>query len=453
MAMQSSKTCIIGAGPAGLAAARALRLKGLDWDLFETHDDVGGIWDIARDQTPMYESAHFISSKTMSGFEGFPMPEDYPDYPSHRQILAYIRDFADLWGLRDNIAFNTTVTDIEKLPDGRWRVTRDDGRSDDYMAVICATGANWHPRMPDLEGHFSGEIRHAFSYRRADEFRGKRVLVVGAGNSGVDIACDAAANARRALISVRRGYHFIPKHIFGIPADVFAHNGPKLPLWLERPIFSVLLRMYVGDLTRLGLPRPDHRLFETHPILNSQILHYLQHGDLHVKPDIERLDGDDVVFRDGTREAVDLILLATGYTEIQPYARDYFTYEGGRPELYLQMFSREHANLFAPSFLETNSGAFKLFDTMGLAMANYLHDQRAGAPTAARMAARIEQDRPDLSGGIRFVASDRHAGYFDSDTWQAYLRKLYRRMGWMLPEREIAAASPPRRPRPAGPPA
>lgn len=442
MTSSPAKACIIGAGPAGLACARALRINGIGYDQFEVHSDVGGIWDIARSDTPMYESAHLISSKTMSGFEGFPMPSHFPDYPSHRLILEYVRDFADRWSLRGAIAFGTKVTGIEKRPDGRWRVMCDDGRADDYMAVICATGANWHPRMPDLQGDFNGEIRHARSYRGIDELRGRRVLVVGGGNSGVDIACDAAVSAESAFLSIRRGYHFIPKHLFGMPADVFARSGPKLPLWLKRPVFSMILRMHVGNLTRLGLPRPDHRLFEAHPVLNSQVLHYLQHGDLRVKPDIERLDGDQVLFRDGSREVFDLILLATGYTQIQPYARDYFTYAGGRPDLYLQMFSREHENLFAPSFIETNSGAFRLFDMMAFAMANHLKDQLEEAVAAAEMARLIREDRPDLSGGIRFVASERHAAYFDSDTWQTCLRKLYRRMGWRPHAEEIAAAMP-----------
>ncbi|ESW61847.1 MAG: monooxygenase [Rhodobacter sp. CACIA14H1] len=441
MTTTQQKICIIGAGPAGLAMARACLVAGVPYDQFDAHSDVGGLWDIDQPGSPMYESAHFISSKTMSGFDGFPFPADYPDYPSHRQILTYIRAFADHWSLRDRIRFSTRIADIEKQDEGDWIVTLDSGERRRYLGVVCATGSNWHPRIPEFKGHFDGEIRHSGTYRSPDEFRGKRVMVVGAGNSGVDIACDAATNADRAFLSVRRGYHFVPKHIMGTPTDVFASSGPKLPLWLMRIVFGGLLKFYVGDVTRVGLPKPDHKLLESHPILNTQVLHHMHHGDLIAKPDIDRLDGNGVIFKDGTREELDMILLATGYTQVQPYARDYFRYEGGRPNMYLQLFSREHRNLTAPSFIETNSGAFKLFDLMAFAIANHIKDQIDGKPQAAQMARMIREDAPDLTGGIRFVASDRHASYFDSDSWQKYLKGIFRKMGWTLPDRHPAVTT------------
>ncbi len=439
--MSTNRLCIIGAGPAGLAAARACRVKDIAYDQFDANHDVGGLWDIEHDGSPIYDSAHFISSKTKSGFDGFPMPGHYPDYPSHAQVLDYIRAFADLWGLRQNISFKTRVTDIEKRPDGGWNVTLSTGERRRYFGVICATGSNWHPRMPEIEGSFDGDLRHSSTYRNTSEFAGKRVLVVGAGNSGVDIACDAAIGADKAFLSVRRGYHFIPKHIWGQPSDVFAAAGPKLPLWLNRFVFGALLKLHVGDVSRLGLPKPDHKLLESHPILNTQVLHHIQHGDLLPKPDIDRLERNEAVFKDGTREKVDVVICATGYNQVQPYARDYFRYEGGRPNLYLQLFSREHANLFSPSFIETNSGAFKLFDMMAFAIANHTRDQIDGTAGASKMAHMIAADDPDLTGGIKFIASDRHAAYFDSDTWQAYVKRVFKRLGWTLPTKDPAVMS------------
>ena len=436
--MPNTKVCIIGAGPAGLAVARACQVTGLDYDQFDAHDDVGGLWDIDQPGSPLYDSAHFISSRSMSGFDGFPMPAHYPDYPSHRQILRYIRAFADLWSLKARIRFSTRVTDIEQQEDGTWLVTLDSGETLPYLALVCATGSNWHPRMPELMGQFHGEIRHANTYRSPDEFKNRRGLILGAGNSGVDIACDAATHADRAFLSVRRGYHFLPKHVMGVPTDVFSSSGPKLPLWLMRIVFGGLLKLYIGDVSRLGLPKPDHRLMESHPIMNTQVLYQMQHGDLTAKPDIERLDGNGVVFKDGSREEVDLIILATGYTQVQPYARSYFQYQGGRPNLYLQLVSREHRNLYAPSFIETNSGAFKLFDLMAFAIANQTRDQIDGRPQALTMARMIREDAPDLTGGIRFVASDRHASYFDSHAWQTYLKGVFDRMGWTPPDRHPA---------------
>ena len=116
----------------------------------------------------------------------------------------------------------------------------------------------------------------------------------------VTLACDAARYAKKAYVSVRRGYHFIPKHIFGKPADVFAHDGPKLPKWLELALFTWLQRIVVGDTTALGMPKPDHRVLESHPLMNDQLLHHLRHGDVTLKPDIEAFAGKSVRFKDGS---------------------------------------------------------------------------------------------------------------------------------------------------------
>ncbi|WP_312373841.1 flavin-containing monooxygenase [Pseudomonas oryzihabitans] len=424
------RICIVGGGPGGLCMARALRRRGLDYEQFERHSDFGGVWDLDNPGTPMYESAHFISSRDLSGFLDYPMPRAFPDYPGNRQILDYLRAFARTFGLYAQARFNTAVERVDKDADGRWIVTLDSGERRRYRALICATGCNWDPNLPEIPGHFSGEIRHAVSYRRATEFQGRRVLIVGAGNSAADIACDAAANAERAFISLRRGYHFIPKHLFGIPADVFGERGPRLPLWLERPLFQGLLRLLQGDLTRFGLPKPDHRLFESHPLLNSQLLHHLQHGNIQARPDVSHFEGDQVVFRDGSRETLDLVLYATGYRWSCRYAADYFSWQHGRPQLYLSIFSREHRNLFGIGYLETNSSAYKLFDQEAHLIACHLADQLQRPHQAREFQTLIQQDDPDLSGGIRFVDSPRHAVYLEVHALQKYLRQLRRRLGW-----------------------
>ena len=421
--------CIIGAGPAGLSAARALKRMGIHYDQYERHSDVGGIWDLDNPGTPMYESAHFISSRNTSGFFDFPMPDSYPDYPGNRQILQYTQDFAATYGLREAIRFGTAVERVER-ENQSWRVTLDDGSSRQYGAVICATGVTWYPRTPQYPGQFTGVTRHASTYRDAAEFRGRRVLVVGLGNSGADIAGDAAATADAAFVSVRRGYHVIPKHIFGIPTDEFAERGPSLPTRLLRPAMSVLLRLLEGDLTKYGLPEPDHRLFESHPLLNSRLLHHLRHGDVAIRPDVVGLEGGLVRFCDGTSETIDLVIYATGYDWSIPYAASYFQWTDGRPDLYLSAFNREHHNLIGLGYLEINSSAYTVFDHISNLVAQYLDDQIHAPSRAAAFDRMIADDHPNLNGGINFLDSARHRSYVDAHTYRKYLAKVRKRCGW-----------------------
>lgn len=424
------RVCIVGAGPAGLSAARAFRRLGVEYDQFERHTDVGGIWDLDNPGTPMYESAHFISSRTMSGFFDFPMPDSFPDYPSNRLILDYTRAFARAYGLHDDLTLGTSVE--ECVPDGDgWSVRLSTGEQRCYRAVVCATGVTWKPRIPEHPGTFDGEVRHAVTYRDLDEFRGKRVLIVGLGNSGADIACDAAAAATHTYVSVRRGYHVIPKHILGRPTDVFAEQGPRLPLWLERPLLSGLLRLVQGDLTRLGLPRPDHKLLEAHPLLNSQLVHHLQHGDVEIVPDVTRFAGPRVEFTDGSSRDVDLVLYATGYDWTIPYVpEDAFDWSAGRPRLYLTVFNPKQHNLFGAGYLETNSSAYTLFDQITNILAQYLHDQQHNPTRAAAFDRRIATERPDLSGGISFIGSDRHSAYVDAHALRDHLARVRTDLGW-----------------------
>lgn len=433
-------TCVIGAGPAGLAVARALAERDLPYTHIERHTGPGGLWDIDNPGSPMYESAHFISSRTLSGFGGYPMPDHFADYPPHRQILSYLTSFAEAYGLGDRIEFGTEVRVVEKNRHGTWTVTRGDGRESVHQQVVVCTGAQWHPNIPDLPGDFTGEIRHTVTYRSSDELRGKRVLVVGAGNSGLDIACDAARAADHAAISMRRGYWFIPKHLFGRPVDTIAAGGPHLPMWLEQKLFGILLRLVNGDPRRLGLQKPDHKLFETHPALNSMLIHHLQHGDITARPGIARTDGRTVHFTDGTSDDFDLILLATGYVHKVPAVQKYFGSEQ-HPDLYLSAFSRDHEGLFGVGFIETNSGAYQLFDTQAQLIAGFVNDRRHGLPTAERFARMIRSDRPDLTGGLKFVDSPRHTGYVHSDAFVKYLGKVAAGMGWRTEGRPPRATS------------
>jgi hypothetical protein len=272
-------------------------------------------------------------------------------------------------------------------------------------------------------------VLHSSEYRDLDQVRGKRVLVVGGGNSACDIVVDAGRSAERAVISMRRGYWFIPKHVFGVPSDVFAESGPTLPAWLEQRVFGVLLNLLYGKPEKLGLQKPDHKIFETHPVLNSNLFLSLQHGDVTAKPGIRNVSGPTVAFVDGSSEDFDLIIYATGYLHTVPYARHYFPSDQ-LPDLYLTTFHRHYAGLYGVGYLETNSGAYRHFDGSAQMIANHLDDQDRRPDRAREFAAMIVTDRPDLSGGIKFDTSPRHHGYVETHALTHYRDSVFERMNW-----------------------
>lgn len=421
---------IIGAGPSGLATAAELKKAGLDYDHVERHDGVGGLWDIDNPTTPMYESAHFISSKRLSCLPGRPFRDDVADYPPRTEILRYLREFAADEGIAEGIDFGVEVVGMEPVGEGGYLVAiRGAGEDSEpqtkrYDHVICASGTLSVPNLPDIPGQFDGEFRHSATYRGIDELRGKRVLVIGAGNSGCDIACDAAQAAESAELSMRRGYWFIPKHVFGRPSDEWTVTGPQLPARIMQAGAQAILRLYFGDLRKLGLPAPDHRIFETHPLLNDQLIHHLRHGDVAVRGDVSLFDGPDVVFADGSRGSYDLVLACTGYRHAVPYAGDLFGGPDGNAmeRLYLGFAHRERPSLWAPGLIETNSGAFGAIGQQARIIAAVLADEAGpGTGMAAEFGRRARGHDVDLTGGLKMDRSERHRGYVDSHALHAAL--------------------------------
>jgi amino acid transporter len=424
--------CVIGAGPSGLIMARAFKKEGIPFDCFERHSEVGGIWDADNPGTPFYDSVHFISSKWTSYFYGFPMPDHYPDYPSGRQIHQYLRSFADAFGLYEDITFNTAVTSAR--PEGEhWRVELSTGEVRYYAGVVACPGVTWHARVPSVPGKatFAGEIRHSVSYRSPTEFRGKKVLIVGAGNSGVDIACDAARAADKTFFSVRRGYRFVPKHVFGIPTDVL-RSGTVLPpkgVPLTADV-NRLLDTLSGDLTRLGLPKPDHDALSSHPIMNTQILHYLAHGDVTAKGDVRAFDADQVVFADGSREQIDIVMFCTGYDYKMPFfPEDLFDWKEGRPQLYLNIMHRKLRGLYIMGFGDFADATYRRFDDMAQLIVADIHAAETGTHRAWLDNLRAN-DMTDLRGGKVYVDSPRHTNYVHTETVVKLMAELRRKLGW-----------------------
>jgi hypothetical protein len=424
----AERYCIVGAGPAGLGAARALARAGIAFEVIERQRDVGGIWNGDADRTPMYDSAHLISSKTQSAFSDFPMPASYPDYPGWRLVRDYLHSFASAYDLRRHIEFGVEVEEARPVGD-LWEVRLSSGERRRYRGLVLATGHQWTPRMPVYPGAFEGEAYHSFQYRNAETFRTKRVLVVGGGNSGCDIACDAAATARQAWISLRRGYHFLPKHIFGKPTDAFFRGGPELPAWLAQPLLSLLLRVVVGDLTRLGLPRPDHKVLESHPIVNSQLLHYLAHGDVAAKPDVQELRGRRVGFVDGSEIEADVIIWATGYVVGFPCLPEgVISSRAPADDLWAGVLHRRHPNLYVLGLFEADGGAYPIVSRQAELMARAIRAREEQGNGARRLEVLMRQPAPDLSGGVRYLSSARHAISVQFEAYTRFLDRLTREL-------------------------
>lgn len=416
---------VIGAGPSGLAAARALSRRGIRVEGYEASHGVGGLWDISNPRSTMYESAHLISSRTTTQFAEFPMRSDV-DYPSHRVLLDYFRQYADEYGLRDLFRFDTRVTRLDPR-DGGWDLTSigPDGESTRwYSGVVLANGTLAKPHVPSFPGEFTGEVRHTSAYKSAELLRGRRVLLIGAGNSGCDIAVDAVHHAASVDMSVRRGYYFVPRYLFGRPSDTL-NQGRPLPARLKQAVDSRVLKMFTGDPVRFGFPKPRYRIYESHPIVNTMVLGHLGQGDLRIRTDVERFDGSIVRFRDGTSGEYDLVLLATGYTLDYPFvSREHLHWQGAAPRLFLNMFPASFNGLYVMGMIEASGigwqGRYEQADLLG----SYLAAVDQEPARAERFRQRVNREPwPDVTGGYHYLGLDRMAYYVNKDAYRGAIRR------------------------------
>jgi hypothetical protein len=425
------QVCVIGAGPSGLAAAKALVDRGVGFDWFEKGSMVGGLWRIDNDNggAAAYETLHLNSSRPLTQFPSDPMPEDWPDYPSHQLMARYFQDFADRHDLTRRVTFNTAVEKVEPLPGpGRpgshgWAVTTSAGTRT-YRDVFVANGHHSEPRIPEFPGEFTGESFHAHDYVDPEVFDGKDVLVIGVGNSGMDIACDACKLARSVSVVTRHGVHVLPKYAFGRPIDQFGTPvNAYLPFRLERRIYEIVQRLSNGRPEDRGLPRPDHRLLSAHPTVSSEFCDRVGHGDIAMKPGIERLDGRTVHFVDGTSAEVDLLVCATGYKVSLPFF-DPSLYDpaDNRMPLYQRVLTPELPGLYFIGFVQT-VGSIPLMEYQS----EWAADLVTGAcvlPGEDEMREWIEADQAAMKR--RYVRSERHT--MQVDFWRyANALKLSRR--------------------------
>ena len=424
--LQQLPVCIIGAGSSGVAAAKALHAQGVAVEGFEIGSDIGGMWRYQNDNglSSAYRSLHIDTSGGNLGYPDHPIPDQYPDFLSHAEVLEWLESYAERFDVRRHFRFNCKVERVEPEEGGAWRVTLAGGEVRRCRAVIVANGHLWDPRTATFPGSFEGEQIHAHHYRTAEPFSGKRVLVIGIGNSAVDIAVDVCKSASRTFVSTRRSAWVMPKYIMGIPVDrwgAFFGRKLRLPTPVSRTLVRWLAYLVVGDQTRFGVPRPSHAIWREHATLSQELLPYCGHGWIRMKPNVRELQGRQVVFDDGSVEQVDAIIQATGYKTSFPFLDPaLFQVNEEVPALYRRMAPPGLPGLFFLGLLQPVGPTIPLVEVQARWVAALLGGAMR-APDATTMQREIDAHVQAVRR--RYVGSARYALEVDAGTYTRQLRR------------------------------
>ena len=425
--MPAPRTAIIGAGSSGLAVLKALLDADVPAVCFERGSKVGGNWVFENDnqQSRIYRSLRINTSRSRMQFSDFPMPRDYPDYAGHEQVGRYFEAYANAFDLKRSITFRTCVKRVEPALGG-FSLTTSDGRRETFSAVVVANGHHWDPAFPDpaIDGPFSGAILHSHDYVSPDEpqaLRGKRVVVVGIGNSAVDIASELAAAGCQVSLSTRRGAWVLPRYVFGRPIDQAGKLLGLLSDDMKTELAELWYRLRVGEPSDYGLPAPDHRLGHAHPTLSDELLPLIRSGKIRIRPAIRRFDGSLACFRDGAAEPVDAVVFATGYKVSFPFFEPSFvSAPNNELPLFLRCFHLEHARLMFAGLCQPLGAIMPLVEAQGQLFARYLTGHYE-LPEPNAMRERTERERERVRR--HFVASPRHTMQVDFDRYLDDIRR------------------------------
>jgi dimethylaniline monooxygenase (N-oxide forming) len=420
------RACIIGAGSSGIAAAKALKERGIPFDCFEKSDQLGGNWVFGNrnGMSSAYRDLFIDSSRKRMEYSDFPMPDTYPDFPHHTQIRAYFDAYADHFGLRERITFQTGVEHASRRADGALEVELDNGETRVYDALLVANGHHWDPRWPEPAfpgaDTFTGEQLHAHFYRDNSIFTDRNVVVLGLGNSAVDIAVESSYTAARTYLAARRGAWIVPKYLFGRPLDQL-NNDPRIPFKIRQRLAHQLVKAYTGNPERYGLPKPDHLFGEAHPTVSGRVLDRIQHGTIVPKPNIAALEGSRVRFLDGSVADADIVVYCTGYKITFPFFDPaLLAAPDNRIELFRRVFHPSIPNLFFIGLLQPLGPIMPLAEAQATWVGDYLLG-RYRLPSPAALRADVKADQAALRK--RFVASKRHTIQVDFDDYLYALAK------------------------------
>lgn len=424
--------CIIGAGSSGIAAAKTFQQAGIPFDCFEKGSGVGGNWRYGNDNgmSSAYRSLHINTNRNVMAYSDYPMPTDYPMFPHHSQIVRYFDSYVDHFGFRDTIRFNTTVETVSRTTAGTYRVVTNTGLTRVYKHLVVANGHHWNPRYPDpaFPGTFAGETLHSHDYKLPEQIRDKKLLIVGIGNSAVDIACEAARQyADTVTISTRSGAYIVPNWLMSIPFDSLVNPViSRLPMPVQRGLLSLSLRLARGRQTDYGVPTPKRPLLHEHPTVSQDLLNLAGRGLINFKPDIDRFDGQDVVFDDGTRDRFDMIIYATGYKVTFPFFKDgFFNVEQTNDlQLYRRVVHPDFAGLYFLGLVQPLGAIMPLAETQSSWLAELIGGG-CRLPDRYSMVRSIEEEA--MRNRQRYSGSARHTLQVDFHPYKQSIEREIRK--------------------------
>lgn len=349
---------VVGAGAGGLCAAKNLLEQGVEVTIFELGSHIGGLWVYDNDSglSPAYRSLHINSEAKVSAYADFPFPPGSSLYPDHTEMARYFRDYAEHFDLTRRIRFRSRVTSIEPAGTGL-KVRTEDGTEEVFDGVVVAAGHQSTPRHPDGLEEFTGTYIHAHSYRVPEPFAGMRVLVIGPGNSGVDIAADVCILARHTALCARSPVLIMPRLMFGKPNSrtLVVLEKPWLPWPVKIWIRTALTRVFHGTMEQWGFRTPRTR---THPISHPTLISHMAWGRIVAKPGIRSAHGRTVRFVDGTSEDFDAVIACTGYeTEFPFLPPSLLPNEGTRLNLYNRVVHPSVPGLFFVGYFDVSGGS------------------------------------------------------------------------------------------------
>lgn len=421
------RTAIIGAGISGLTAGKMLGDYGVDYTCYESSDRIGGNWAFGNPNghSSAYRSLHIDTSKHRLSFKDFPMPEEYPDFPHHTQIKAYLDSYAEAFGLLERIRFQNGVEKATPLPGGGWSLRLQDGSTDVVELLVVANGHHWDPRTAEFPGEFTGESIHSHHYIDPEtplHLKGKRILVVGLGNSAADISVELSSRSleNTVYLSTRSSAWIVPKYAYGLPADKYYVTSPHLPLTWQRWLVQKMQFMTGSNPELYGLPKPNHKFFEAHPTQSVELPLRLGSGDITPKGNVARLDGETVHFEDGTSADFDVIVYATGYNITFPFFDpEVISAPGNHIRLFKRMFLPDRRDTVFIGFAQATPTLFPFVEAQARLLAAYAVGAYA-PPSAAEMERVIDEDNARYMGHV--LDRPRHTQQLDYFVYEHDLR-------------------------------